>query len=379
MDERIQFMARLRAGERMSDLCEEFGISRKTGHKFAKRFEALGVDGLKDQSRRPHHVPHRADAAVVQLLLDARKAHPNWGPHKLKDVLEREHQTKLPAPSTIGGILKRAGLVDGRKRRRPTPTRHTGLTEAQAPNDVWCADYKGQFRLGSGHYCYPLTITDQHSRFIVACDGMDRIDADAAREVFVDAFQRLGLPTVIRTDNGVPFATTGLHRLSRLSVLWLRAGVRFERIEPGCPEQNGRHERMHRTLKAETTRPAAPNLLQQQERFDDFVDEFNQRRPHQALQNRRPAEIYSPSSRGFTQLAEVEYPTHDDQLRVDGQGHVFLLRRNYFLTRALTGETVGVREEYDGRWIVTFATMDLGHIDPYSRTFVPSALSLQSA
>jgi transposase InsO family protein len=371
MDERMEFMARLRSGERLGELCAEFGISRKTGRKFKKRFEALGIDGLKDQSRRPKYAPHSTDDAVVQLLVEARKAHPCWGPHKIKDVLEREHQTKLPAPSTIGGILKRAGLVDGRKRRRRALTRLNGLTQAQAANDVWCVDYKGQFRLGSGNYCYPLTITDQFSRLIIACEGMDRIDTDAAVEVFLDAFGRLGLPSFIRSDNGAPFASTGLLGLSRLSVVWLRAGIRCERIEPGCPEQNGRHERMHRTLKAETTRPAAPNLLQQQERFDAFVDEFNHRRPHQALENRRPAEVYQSSARSFVGLPELAYPTHDDALRVDSQGHIHLLKANYFLTKALARQSVGVREEQDGRWLVSFASLDLGYIDVQSRSFLP--------
>jgi putative transposase len=365
----MEFMVRLRRGERMVDLCAEYGISGKTGRKFSKRFAALGAEGLKDQSRRPKHSPSRTDEVVARLLIEARKAHPSWGPHKLKDVLEREHQTRLPAPSTIGDILKRAGLVEGRKRRRHVPPRPSGLTPAQGPNDVWCADYKGQFRLGNGRYCYPLTITDQHSRFLFACEGMGRIDIDAACEVFIDVFRRFGLPEVIRSDNGAPFASTGLGSLSRLSALWLRAGVRFERIEPGCPQQNGRHERMHRTLKAETTRPAAPNLLKQQERFDAFGDEFNHRRPHQALQNRRPAEVYQPSPRPFVVLPEPDYPMHDDTLRVDSRGQIYLLRRNYFLTHALARQTVGVREEDNGRWLVTFASMDLGYIDPGSGTF----------
>jgi transposase InsO family protein len=317
---------------------------------------------------------------VTTLLVEARRAHPTWGPHKLKAMLERQHSTSLPAPSTIGDILKRHGLVEPRKRRRCAPPRATRLREATAPNDIWCVDYKGQFRMGKGGHCYPLTLTDQHTRYLLSCEAFSRISTDEAQAACTDAFRRYGLPEVIRSDNGAPFASTGLAGLSTLSVWWLRLGITLERIDPGKPQQNGRHERMHRTLKRETARPARANLLQQQERFDHFVDEFNLRRPHQALGLRCPADLYVPSTRPFPeQLEDPEYPTHDDALAVHRCGHVFIGGRSYFLTRALAHQVVGVREEDDGRWLVSFLALDLGHIDLQLRAFVPmEALPPQS-
>ena len=372
VDQRMHFVTRLQRGERMSDLCREFGISRKTGHKIWSRFQAVGVTGLVDQRRRPGRIPHKTPPELERIIVLERRVHPTWGPRKLKAELERRG-VRMPAASTVGEVLQRHDLIDERRRRRRTSPypRASKLGESTAPNDIWCADYKGQFRLGDGSYCYPLTVTDHFSRKIIACEGMGAIDTTRACEVFEAAFDRFGLPLKIRTDNGAPFASCGVAGLTKLSVMWLRVGVEPERIEPGHPEQNGRHERMHRTLKQETTRPAARNLLQQQERFDQFVEEFNERRPHQALDQRPPAAVYRVSERRPELIEEPTYPLHDDVLRVSSLGRVRLFDRQVFVSSVLAGEEVGVREDADGRWLVTFFDLDLGHIDPDQERFVP--------
>jgi len=271
VDLKMEFIARLRAGERITDLCREYGISRKTGHKLVNRVERLGACGLEEQSRAPKHIPHRTPPEVVQLILATKRRRQTWGPKKLKDELERQLGHVLPATSTIASILDRNGLVDKRKYRPRHTPRPTTLRQALAPNDVWCIDYKGQFRLGDGSYCYPLTVTDQYSRYLLGCEGMSAINDEAARDACAEIFRTHGLPLAMRSDNGVPFASTGLAGLTKLSVYWLRLGIALERIRPAHPQDNGQHERMHRTLKRETTRPARSNLLQQQERFDAFV------------------------------------------------------------------------------------------------------------
>jgi len=371
VDLRIEIMRRLVGGERISDLCREYGISRKTGDKFKQRFKRLGVAGMAERSSAPKVIPHKTSPEVTELLIAGRKLHPTWGPRKLKKVLEGQHKLTLPSASTIGDILVRNELVQRRTRRPRHKAQPTALREANAPNDTWCADYKGQFRLGDQSYCYPLTLTDQRSRYILGCEGMAAISDDAARDVSEEVFRRYGLPLVMRSDNGVPFSSTGLAGLTRLSVYWLRLGIVLERIRPACPQDNGRHERMHRTLKAETTRPARSNLLQQQERFDLFVDEFNNERPHEALEMKCPAEVYHPSPRPHpTKLPELSYPMHDDVVTVTRSGQIYIAGRGLtHVTMALRGEQVGIREELDGRWLVTFTSLDLGHVH-HDNTFV---------
>jgi transposase InsO family protein len=367
---RLEFVTRHQRGERVSDLCREYGISRKTGHAIVNRFKTAGAPGLADQSRAPLHIPHRTREELVELVVGARRKHPTWGPKKLKETLESHHGISLPSGSTIGDILKRHGLVEPRRCRVRAEPRPTKLRATTGPNEVWCADYKGQFRLGNGTYCYPLTITDHHSRFLFACEGMPRISDEAAREHFLQVFGESGLPTAIRTDNGVPFASQGLATLTRLSALWLRLGIELERIEPGHPEQNGRHERMHRTLKRDTTRPAARNELAQQERFDAFRHEFNYERPHEALDMKRPAQIHTPATRRLpSKLPTPEYPLHDDIINVDAKGRVHVKRTAIYVARSLAHEEVGVREEDDGRLLLTFMKLDLGHIARDGRSF----------
>ena len=363
VDERLRFVARVEEGERITDLCREFGISRKTGHKILKRYREGGLAGLVDQRRAPQRIPHRTPPEIRAKFLEAKRRHPTWGPRKLKAWLERKQPgVVLPAASSMGYWLKREGLVKARRRRRrPSYLSPWELTKPAKPNDVWCADFKGQFKLANGRYCYPLTITDLYSRFLVACIALESTKAEPARWAFSEAFREYGLPAVIRSDNGCPFASTALAGLSSLSAFWLRLGIRAERIEPAHPEQNGQHERMHLTLKEETTRPAGANLLQQQERFDVFREEFNEERPHEALGQRTPASFYSPSERACpTKVQELAYPLHDLTRLVSGSGLVSLRQKVFFLTTALAGENVGLREVEDGCWLVSYVSLDLG-------------------
>ena len=374
MDERKKFVLELESGERMAEVCRRFGISRKTGYKILERWKAQREAGLLDRDRAPLRVPHRTPTVVEELVLELRREHPTWGARKLRAVLEPLHPgVHLPCASTIDLILRRHQLVVPRRRRRPVSPYPSALRQPVAPNDLWCADYKGQFRLGCGAYCYPLTISDQVSRFLLACEGLDSTEGEPTREVFEQVFAEKGLPWAIRTDNGTPFVGRGLWGLSRLSVWWLRLGISHERIKKGHPEQNGRHERMHRTLKAETTRPAAQGMLPQQERFDTFRTTYNEQRPHEALGQKPPQSVHVRSSRQYPdRLPEPDYPLHDDVRTVASSGHLpFGGRRTVFITTALAGQPVGLRELDDGRWLVTFMNLDLGEVDPAARQFLP--------
>lgn len=367
MDERMRFVVRLLDGERMTDLCHEFGISRKTGYKFLERYRNLGTLGISDQSRAPIHIPQRTTQEIEKLILALREKHSSWGPRKLKAKLEELHPgLKIPAASTIGEILSRSGYIEMKRRRREKnffPTQNL-LTESQKPNDVWCIDFKGQFRLGNGKYCYPLTISDHYSRYLIGCEALENTRGEGTFAAFEAAFSQYGLPQVIRSDNGAPFASTGLAGLSQLSAWFIRLGIRPERIEPGHPEQNGRHERMHLTLKKETTRPASKNLLQQQEVFDRFREIYNQERPHEALQMKSPAKVYQSSDRLYDGDPELDYPLHDFVRTVMKTGYIRLPEeRRCFITRALTGSRVGVRETEPNLWLISYANLDLGYVD----------------
>lgn len=362
----------------MTDLCREFGISRKTGYKLAQRFESYSAVGLLDQRRVPERIPHRTTIEVAELFVQLRERYPTWGPKKLRARFMIEHPAiATPAASTIGELLKKRGLVAPKKRRSHPLVDYSPLCHAEASNDVWCVDFKGQFRLGNGTYCYPLTITDAYSRMLLTCEALENTRGDGARRTFEESFRRWGLPRAIRSDNGAPFASQGLAGLSRLSVWWLRLGIGLERIEPASPQQNGRHERMHRTLKAETTRPAGTNMLQQQERFDRFQDVYNKVRPHEALGQRPPAQFYQPAARRFpSRISEPEYPLHDLVLKVGPAGHLYLpgsgkKTGHFFLSTSLAGEQVGLRELDDDLWLVSFLHLDLGVLDLRARKLCP--------
>ena len=373
MDERIKFIGRLLEGEKMASLCREFGISRKTGYKIFNRYKKLGLEGLNDQTRRPLRYANQLPFQVESRIIAIKKEYPNWGAPKIREKLIREYpEIKTPAKSTVHAVLDRNGLVKKRKRKRYR-AEGTPLKHVKQPNALWCADYKGEFKLGNKRYCYPLTLTDYRTRYLLACDALDSTKEDYAFTVFERAFRDFGIPNAIRTDNGVPFSTrTGFFGLSRLSVWWLRLGINIERIQPGHPEQNGRHERMHLTLKQETTKPASFNFLQQQERFDDFIEIYNNERPHQALNMKYPGELYTPSPKEYRPPAPPEYPFHDRTVRVTHCGRLCVNARKISLSRVFAGQDVGIREVADKIWLVSFMEFDLGFFDEDIRRVEPA-------
>jgi putative transposase len=364
MDERLRFVARRLEGEKMAPLCAEFGISRKTGYKIFERYKDCGVQAFTDRSRRPYRQANRLPAPIEATIVRLKRDYPGWGAPKIREKLRQQVTgVQLPAISTVHAVLDRHGLVKRRRRRHPSRAA-TVLSRPTDPNALWCADYKGEFRLGNRQYCYPLTITDFASRYLLACDALLSTQASFAFTVFDRAFKEFGLPLAIRTDNGVPFASaTALYRLSRLAVWWLRLGIHLERIAPGHPQQNGRHERMHLTLKKEATKPAAPNVLQQQARFDAFVEEYNHERPHQALAMKVPADVYVPSRRVYRGLEELTYPFHDTTITVTHCGRICFKGHKVNLSHALAGQNVGVTQVGERIWLVTFMQYDLGYFD----------------
>jgi putative transposase len=365
MDERLRFIARLLDGERMAALCREFDISRQTGHKFYKRYKDLGLQGLTDRSRRPYRQANRLPEALESRIVQLRKEHPSWGAPKIRERIKRLGLgVALPAVSTVHAVLDRHGLVSRGRRRHHFKAEGTSLSRPDQPNDLWCADYKGEFMLADHRYCYPLTITDFASRYLLCCEGLQSTREQFAFSVFERTFRDYGLPRAIRSDNGVPFASTGaFFGLSKLSVWWLRLGIAIERIKPAHPEQNGRHERMHLTLKKEATKPAGKNFLQQQARFDAFTRVYNHERPHQALNMCYPAELYTPSKRPYNGLPALEYPFHDRTVIVTQCGRLCFGRRKVNLSQVFAGQAVGVREVADHIWLISFMHYDLGFFD----------------
>ncbi len=366
MSERRQFVDEyLRGTMAMTALCACYGISRRVGYKWVTRFLAEGDRELHDRSRRPHTSPWAIDPALVALLLEARHRHPTWGPRKIRDYLARRYpRPTWPAASTIGSLFKRHGLV--RPRRRRSKPGHPGrpTTPMSAPNAGWTADFKGHFALRGGPRCHPLTIVDGFSRYLLACQALAHPSTVESKPVFHRLFLEYGLPAVIRSDNGAPFATTALHRLSVLSVWWMKLGIRPELIEPSSPQQNGRHERMHRTLKAEATRPPAASLRAQQRRFNAFRTEFNTERPHEALGGAAPASVYQPSTRPCpARLVAPEYPEHFTTRYVSTNGGMRFHNHYVTLAPALIGEHIGLDEIADGIWAVYFYDYLLGHLN----------------
>ncbi len=368
MSERVKFIAAyLEYEANFSDLCLDFGISRKTGYKWVRRYEAEGVSALEEMSRAPHAHPNAVAADIVQSIIAIRRRHPRWGPRKVRAVLKRQRsRIELPAASTIGDILKRHGLVRPRRRVRRSSPYAARLREYVAPNAVWCADFKGCFTVGGvgGERCHPLTISDGYSRFLLRCRGLRRPLSQYARRVFESAFNEYGLPRAIRTDNGPPFSTLAPGGLSRLSIWWIRLGIRPERIMPGRPDQNGRHERMHRTLKAETARPPRSSFSAQQRAFDRFQIEYNEQRPHEALGQVVPASLYRSSLRTYPRrLPEPEYPAHFESRIAYPNGVISFGTTQWYVSGCLAGERVGLEPCDDGRWRVHFAWVPIGVID----------------
>lgn len=367
MQQREQFITDHSSGLfTMRELCDRYNVSRKTGYKWLARFREHGRAGLSDRSHAPHHCPHRISDEMATLLCITRRAHPSWGPEKILDHLRPKHRTirEWPAFSTISDLFVRRDLI--RKRRRRRKVLHPGSIPIRttAPNDLWTADFKGQFRTSDGVYCYPLTIADQHTRYLIACHGLPSIETCGARKIFERAFREFGLPAAIRTDNGVPFATSALHGLSQLNVWWMRLGIQHQRIRPASPQENGAHERMHKTLKAEAIRPPKRNGRAQQIAFNRFRIEFNEVRPHKALAGDPPAAHYRSSPRPFSnRVPPLEYPGHFIVKRVTNAGTFRLRHKLLFLAHPLSQLHIGLEEVDNGVWSIYFGTVLLGRVD----------------
>lgn len=366
MDQKIQFMSDyLRQNLSMSELCQLYSISRKTAYKWVDRYLRMGPAGLEDRSRRPHHAHNSTPPDIVEAILESRRKHPSWGGKKLLALVRRRHPNwSLPAKSTACEILKRHGMVLKQRRRRIIG--HPGRPTAamHAPNDLWCADFKGQFKTGDGAYCYPLTVTDARSRYLLGLQALPSTSVAGTKPVFTRLFKEFGLPKRIRTDNGVPFATTTLARLSSLSAWWVRLGILPDLIEPGRPDQNGRHERMHKTLKAETTRPPAGSNAAQQRRFNPWRDEFNNVRPHEALDQETPASCFQPSPRPMPdKIPQLEYPDRFEVRYVSGNGGIRWNNKWVNVSTVCIGDYVGLEEIDNGIWNVYYGMLKLGRFD----------------
>ncbi len=368
----------------MAPLCREFGISRKTGYKIFTRYNSTGLEGLTDRSRRPYRHANQLPVQIETQIVRLKQDKPSWGAPKIREKLTRLYpDVHTPAISTVHAVLDRHGLVKRRQGRR-NRAKGTPLSLPGQPNELWCADYKGEFMLADRRYCYPLTITDFASRYLFACEALSTTKEAYAFPVFEAIFKEFGLPKAIRTDNGVPFASpNSLFNLSKLSVWWLRLGIEIERIKPGHPQQNGRHERMHLTLKLETTKPAGNNFLQQQARFDDFIACYNNERPHQALNMQCPAERYAPSTRPYRGLPELDYPFHDRTVTVTTCGRICFNRQKINLSVVFAGQSVGIKQLSDEIWLVSFMDYDLGYFDrqtcrlePIDNPFGPKVLPM---
>lgn len=345
-----------------SDLCRRHGISRQKGYKWLARYEAEGPDGLLDRSHRPDTCPHATDPEILAASFDMRRRRPRWGAGKILGRLGELHPTwPLPAPQTLHKHFVSQGLVKKRRKslKRPHPGRPTAPFDA--PNSVWSADFKGHFKTLDGIYCYPLTVQDGFSRFLLGCQGLPGTTYAGSRAVFTRLFQEYGLPLRIRTDNGTPFATMALGRLSQLSVWWIKLGILPDLIEPASPQQNGRHERMHRDLKAETTLPPAANRAAQQRRFNTFRHDFNYIRPHEAHGQKTPASVYEPSPRPFPKkLQHPEYPAHFEVRKVSTNGGIRWHHVWVNVSHLLGGEFIGLEEVADDIWAVSFGPVALG-------------------
>ena len=365
MDQKTQFIADyLRRTLSITELCDLYSVSRKTGYKWIERYLTSGPSGLEDRSRKPCSSPNQTPQYIVDAFIELRCRHPSWGAKKLLSILQKRHPSwALPGRSTVCDILRRHGLVPKKRHQRHIGHPGKPTTLIAAPNDVWSADFKGQFKTGDGLYCYPLTVADGYSRFLLGCQALSSTRVAEAKPVFTRLFKEFGLPKRIRTDNGVPFATNTLGRLSQLSAWWVRLGILPEFIEPGKPQQNGRHERMHRTLKAETTRPPARTRRAQQSKFDHFREEFNCQRPHEALDMRTPAACYEPSPRKMpNKPPPLEYPDRFEVRYVSANGGIRWNHQWVNVSHVCVGAYVGLEDIDDGVWNVDFGPLTRGRL-----------------
>jgi transposase InsO family protein len=365
LDERLRFVADYESGQwSMTELCERYDVTRPTGYKWLARYRKSGRGGLVDQSRAPHHCPHRTSDATEALIVEAREQY-GWGAKKLLRILRNRQPTRSwPARSTVNDVLDRKKLLHKNRRRRTWT--HPGAIPVQTdhPNHVWPADFKGQFKTGDGQYCYPLTVTDHFSRALLVCRGLSSVKTSLTQPVFRTLFRAVGLPDAIRTDNGAPFASTGIHGLSTLNVWWMQLGIVHQRITPASPQENGQHERMHRELKRETTRPAAHSQRAQQRRFETFRRRYNEERPHEGIGDRTPSSLWTPSTRDYPErLAPPAYPAHVEVRRISSAGTFRLHAQQPFLSKVLCGEDVGLEEVGDGIWNIVYYSTLLGKID----------------
>jgi len=365
VQEREQFARDAESGQwTMSELCERYGVSRTTGYKWLERFRQQGEQGLRDRKRVPRHIPHRTSPEIEQLILEEADKY-RWGARKVLVRLQRRYpEVSFPARSTVFDILKRHGRVTPNRRRKRW--KHPGAVPLQTsePNQVWTADFKGHFRTGNRIYCYPLTIQDHYSRYLLGCQGMLSPCTETAKPAFERLFREVGLPEAIRTDNGPPFASTGIHGLCQLNVWWLKLGIAQQRIDPASPQQNGAHERMHKTLKGATAKPPAANLNTQQRAFNRFRTIFNEERPHEAIDDDVPASRWRPSPRPMpSRIEPPDYPAQFEVRRVSNNGAFRLFSSQVFLSQALAGENVGFEEIDDGLWNIVFYDTLLGRYD----------------
>lgn len=371
---RMRFVTEWQSGcWTMTELCADYRISRKTGYKWVGRFETDGPRGLHDRSRRPHHSPLATDAEVVDVLMALRQRHPRWGAKKLLAVAaRRDRHAAWPSRSTVCDLLRARGLVPPRRRPVAAVPGPSPLVPMTSPNATWTTDFKGEFRTGDGVYCYPLTLRDGFSRFVLRCDALLGRTTVATRRRFERAFAEYGLPERIRSDNGGPFASSGLGGLSQLSVWWMRLGIVPERIAPGHPEQNGSHEQFHSVLQAETARPPAATAAAQQRRFVRFCAEYNHDRPHEALHDQPPASCYTPSRRSLpTRLPPLEYPGHMEVRLVSSNGCVSWDGAPLFVATGLAREHVAFEEVDDGIWTLRFGNIAIARYDERHRAFHP--------
>lgn len=374
VEERTRFVLEHDSEEyTMAELCRIYGIARKTGYEWVERYKAEGLGGLQDRRYGAGSHPNQTDSAIEEQILQLKYGHPSWGAKKLRGHLSlKKKDVKWPAVSTFGEILRRAGLSTPQRKRLRVPVYSKPFEKVEKTNQVWCADFKGWFLTGKGERIDPLTVTDAHSRYLLRCQSVAKTDTQHVAAIFAAAFREYGMPQRIRTDNGAPFASRAIAGISRLSVYWMKLGIQPERIKPGHPEQNGRHERMHRTLKAETAKPPAANCKAQQEAFDRFRQQFNEERPHEALQQQTPASQYQRSPRTYPdRVPEPEYGSHMKAKRVYPDGTFFWKGTQIFISKALGGESIGLQPIDDRYWDLHFATFPLARFDTHKLILQP--------